>query len=357
MQTPDKAIGWLPIGLIAALRALRRHQGRAIYSSAPFWTAHLIAMSAKKLTGRPWIADFRDPWRSNPFRRLPYQSIDRFDAWLESRVVRNADRIICNTRRMQTDFETRYPEAAGRFTTIYNGFDPEVYENLSARRPVGPDHLVITHAGQFYGPRRPHPIFEAIRLLRDRRSTTREPVLQLFGTPTYEGRDLGSIAAEFGIQDQVVVQGAIPHLRALEELRGSDIQLLVGIGGEGSDLQVPAKLYEYLGVDRPILALAPQNSAIADVMSEGGILGAICDPEDAEQIAAAIVDLDARALAGDGVNRDEERPAKNRFHRSEQVGFLVDVLEDVLRERESRLVRGRTSLSDIVEAAPGKRPD
>ena len=357
IQVPDRAIGWLPVGLATALHALRRHHGLALYSSAPCWTAHLIAMLAKKLSGRPWIADFRDPWRSNPFRRLPYRTVDRFDAWLETQVVNSADRVICNTRRIQADFEARFPELAGRFATIPNGFDPEKYEDLAAARPAGQDRLVITHAGEFYCRRRPHPIFEAIRLLRDRRTTSRQPVLHLIGTPTYEGRNLESIAAEFGVEDSVIVQGHAPHIQALEALRGSDVQLLVGFSGEGADLQVPAKLFEYLGVGRPILALAPRNSAIADIVAEVGGPIAICDPDDPEQIAAAIVELESRLNLGDGDRAKGVGTANSRFHRREQVGRLVELLDDVLRERGVEVRAHPKRPSPAVEISTRRRDE
>lgn len=330
LQVPDLAVGWLPAGLVATLDALNRYWGRVLYSSAPHWTAHLIAMLAKKLSGRPWIADFRDPWRSNPFRRLPYRSVDRFDAWLETQVVCNADQVICNSEYVRADFETRYPDSAGRFVTIPNGFDPEDFDGLTASRPVGQDRLVITHAGYFYGPRRPHSILDAIRLLRERAQPSRSPFLQLIGTPTYEGRCLKSLAAEFGVEDSVNVLGEIPHRKALEAMKGSDIQLLVGFSGQGSEFQVPAKLFEYLGVGRPILALTPKRGAICDVLEQGGVPSEVCDPDNPQDIAEAIIRLELKSgspayghALGNGAN-----PC---FYRREQVSKIAQLLDEACR--------------------------
>lgn len=327
LQTPDLAVGWLPAGLVATLDAIYRHRGQALYSSAPHWTAHLIAMLAKRISGRPWIADFRDPWRSNPFRRLPYPSVDRFDAWLESQVVSRADRVICNSNYVQADFESRFPHLAGRFVTIPNGFEPEDFAGLAASRPIGTDQLVLTHAGYFHGPRRPHAIFEAVRSLRDRAETRRPPRLQLIGTPTYEGRCLKSIAGEFGVEDGVDVLGEVPHRQALEFMNGSDIQLLVGFSGGGSEFQVPSKLFEYLGIGRPILALAPRHGAICDVVMRGGVPGEVCDPDDPRGIADAIVRLESRAC---GPNLPRES-ANSLYHRREQVAQIARLIDEACR--------------------------
>jgi glycosyltransferase involved in cell wall biosynthesis len=315
--------------LIATLHAAKRHHGCAFYSSAPHWTAHLIGLLAKRLTGRPWIADFRDPWRSNPFRKLPYPSVNRFDAWLETQVVLKADRVICNTEFVRQDFVARFPDCAKRFVTIPNGFDPEDYDGLNAHRPVGDGHLVITHAGYFYGPRRPQPVLQAIRLLRDQGRLRRRLCLQFIGPPTYEGRSLQSIVAELGVEDSVIISGEVPHRQALEALRGSDVQLLVGFGGMGSELQVPAKLFEYLGVGRPILALAPAKSAIAEVVKHRGASGEVCAPDNPQEIAEAIVRLDSRTRASLASDCEAERAVNSRFHRRAQVGRLAELLEDV----------------------------
>ena len=58
----------------------------------------------------------------------------------------------------------------------------------------------------------------------------------------------------------------IPRRKALEYLYESDILLVFGFDGPGCELQVPAKLFEYLRVGRPIFALAPENTAIVEAL-------------------------------------------------------------------------------------------
>src|SRR5207237_5324336 len=168
-----------------------------------------------------------------------------------------ADWVVCNTGPVRDDFVRRYPELTPKFVTVPNGFDPEDFADLKAQRPVGIEKLVVTHAGWFYGKRRPEPIFQALRQLRDHGFPSAQWCLQLVGSPTYDGRELMAIAAECGVAEMVLCRGEVSHRTALELMRGSDIQLLVGFNGAGADLQVPAQLFEYLGVGQPVLALAP----------------------------------------------------------------------------------------------------
>ncbi len=335
LQIPDQAVGWLPFGLATALHAIHRHHGCALYSSAPYWTTHLIGLLAKRVSGLPWVADFRDPWRANPFRQLSYPSVDRFDAWLERQVVEHADRVVCNSDFVREDFIRRYPDRVDRFATIPNGFDPEDYTSIEPRREAGPDRLVLTHAGEFYGPRRPAPIFQALRCLQDQRRLSRVPCLQLLGSPTFEGRSLQSIATDHGVEDRVMVKGQVSHQQTLEALRGSDIQLLVGFNGEGSELQVPAKLFEYLAVGRPILALAPERSAIANVLEQAGVPSEICDPNEPAAIADAIARMDLELNLKSDVQSRPVGRSITRFHRREQVSQLAELLQSALVEHDT----------------------
>jgi glycosyltransferase involved in cell wall biosynthesis len=327
LQVPDLAIGWLPWGLRAARRAARRHRCRAIYSSAPHWTAHLIALLTKRSTGLPWVADFRDPWRANPFRQYPYPSVDRYDAWLERRVVAGADWVVCNTDSVRRDFRTRFPAEPDKFVTVPNGFEPDEFLKLEPRRAVDRDTVVLTHAGCFYSVRRPDPLFQALRLIRDRRACPERLALQLVGSPTYDGKPLQPIAARYGIEDLLILPGEVPHRHALELMRGSDILLLVGFSGAGAEYQVPGKLYEYFGVGHPILALAPGDGAIAEVLNAAGHRAETCPPDDPEAIAAALLRLIARHRNGTaepgGQNGDGPLA---QFTRREQVGRIAKLL-------------------------------
>jgi glycosyltransferase involved in cell wall biosynthesis len=325
LQLPDMLVGWLPLGLWAAYRAACRHRCRAIFSSAPCWTAHLIALLTKRLTGLTWVADFRDPWRANPGRPiLPYKALDRYDAWLERQVINGADWVVCNTEPARQDFLTRFPDLQDRFVTVPNGFDPGDYAHIEPRRQVSPETFVVTHAGNFYHQRDPGPVFQALRLLRQQANLPRPLCLQLLGPPTYHGQPLNQIAAEYGVDSMVLVQGSVPHREALEFMRGSDALLVIGLNLSGGELQVPAKLYEYFGVGRPVLAVSSRGSAIADIMVRAGQPGAVCDLSRPEDVAAALLRLASEPRPA--ASPRGQAPGLRQFHRRNQVGRIAELL-------------------------------
>ena len=76
----------------------------------------------------------------------------------------------------------------------------------------------------------------------------------------------------------------------------ADILLLIHT--PGWRLGVPAKLYEYLGAGRPILALAEPDSDIAWVLRTSKVLHRIAPPRDVPAIRQALLELAAEVQAG-----------------------------------------------------------
>jgi hypothetical protein len=55
----------------------------------------------------------------------------------------------------------------------------------------------------------------------------------------------------------------------------------------GTTTQIPSKLFDYLGMRKPILAISPRHGATWNLVTEQG-LGEVAPPDDIQQIAAAI---------------------------------------------------------------------
>ena len=88
-STPDAQVGWLPSAVWKGWRAIGPEGVAVIYSSGPPYSAHLIAWALKKLSGRPWVADFRDPWSRRPWDQDIVNRTPRYrvQVWMERVVV------------------------------------------------------------------------------------------------------------------------------------------------------------------------------------------------------------------------------------------------------------------------------
>ncbi|MFQ5590151.1 MAG: glycosyltransferase family 4 protein [Phycisphaerae bacterium] len=320
--TPDSRAGWVWPAARAGMRHICARRPHVIYSTSPYASAHLIALILSRRTGVPWVADFRDPWRDNPFRRSGSAIAERWDALLERMVLRQAKRVVCNTPTMAERLCQRVPFVRQKCSTILNGYDQELIDKTTPLRTARRDVFVLTHAGQFYGRRSPEVLFAALRRALDCMSRPADSIKMLFiGSKHYGGNELRTLAVEAGVGANVELLGQLSHANTLSYLAGSDALLLVGTSGVGSELQVPNKLFEYMGMRKPIIAAVSAENPAITILSGAGAQAIVCEPGDDVAIARAIIHLANGRIppledAWSGVT------AFDRLHRSVELAEL-----------------------------------
>lgn len=327
LKTPDSRVGWIPFAVMAGGRAIRRQRPEVLYSTSPYVSAHLIAWTLHELYRIPWVADFRDPWTANPYALSPYDSLKWIHRKLESAVVRAASRVVCNTTTLRQSFCERYADIAEKFVVIPNGVDSEGMSKVRACRSGNGNQFTIVHAGQFYGPRRPHALLEGLGIAIAKCSKSSiKPHLVFVGSESYEGTPLTILAEQLGVADHVSVVGPKSHRETIFLLKGADALALIGGSGAGADLQVPNKLFEYLGARRPILAALPEESPAVDMLLQAGAPHLVCDPSDPTAIGQAI----ARLVKG--TYRAPRNPwsGVDSFDRARRAEELRDVFESLV---------------------------
>ena len=96
---------------------------------------------------------------------------------------------------------------------------------------------------------------------------------------------------EMGIQEIVRIEGYMTKAETVARLNRCDALFLpLESEKEGQKpLFIPGKLYEYLNLRKPVLALAGPSDC-RDILMESG-LGIVCDPFDETEIAAALRQL------------------------------------------------------------------
>jgi glycosyltransferase involved in cell wall biosynthesis len=320
--TPDAQIGWLPFALLRGLWALWTERGDMLYSSGPPYTAHLIGLGLKWLTGRPWVVDFRDPWSRRPWdtdtmrQGLRY----RIQVWLEQLVVHHADTVVSNTERMGQDFRSRYSALpADKFIVITNGYDIENFSSATSDDIPPSDVFTLTHAGALYGRRDPRPLIQAIAWLRDRGLITPGTFrLQLVGKLAAPWH-VESMLAALNLAEYVALVPPVPHAESIKYLQRSHVLLLLQ---PDAPLQVPGKLFEYVYLQKPILALAGEG-ATADLVQQHA-LGKVVAPEDGAAIAAAVASFYQDFRRG-GRWAQQNDSALHRFHGQSLAKQLADV--------------------------------
>ncbi len=272
MALPDRWVSWYPAAVLRALWIVRKHRPKLIWSTYPIATAHLVALTVQRLTGLPWVADFRDSmteegYPANPRERRLYQRI-------EQRAVSRAQAVVFTTEGTRRMYTGRYGEdAARRFHVIPNGYGEDNFQRAEALRsgPRARDSspLVLLHSGVLYPSERdPRPFLQALASLKTQgRISANELRIVLRAT----GHDalIRSLVDSAGVGDIVKLAGPIAYEPALAEMLDADALLL--FQAANCNHQIPAKLYEYLRAGRPILALTDERGDTAAALRGAGI--------------------------------------------------------------------------------------
>jgi len=319
---PDEQMGWIPIAARAAAAIHRQQPVDVIYSSSPPASAHLAAGLAKAMTGLPWVADLRDPWVGNAFAPPRSARRERLERWLESWVIRHADRVVFATPGLRARYVDRYPSHARRFVTITNGYDPAEVGKPSAASDRADGRFRLVYAGSVYGSRELRTFLDGLDLAVRQRSDLRERLrVEFVGWMTPDNRQLALTRAE-QLEPILRIDGFVPRDEALERVRSADASLLLLADGPDRDLFVGAKLFESIGLNRQVLAMAPPGDARA-ILSELD-WGVVADPRPESVAAALLTIVDAPA---------ESRHAdpEGRYDRRRLADALAGVLDDVAR--------------------------
>ena len=104
-------------------------------------------------------------------------------------------------------------------------------------------------------------------------------------------------------------------------MRDADILLL--IDAPGRRIGIPAKLFEYFGARRPILALAHPQGDVAWALRRSGVLHRLASPTDPAQIDRALTELLAELTS---CERAPAQPVWGEFTRARLAAQLADFL-------------------------------
>ncbi len=316
---------WAKAASLAAQSWLKEHRACAAFSTFPPMGVHLAAMDVARRNGIPWIADFRDPLREIEegwySRTLP-RSAARF---MERRFVRRASAVIVNTDSAAERLKSLLPDCAGKIHVIWNGFDPEARLNPAPLPPRA--FRSLAHVGELYEGRDVAPLLESVgRLIERGRLDAAAIRIRLIGPAA--ARCLPPKA----FLDQAAARGwldlnpdLLPESEARQIIASSEALLLVQ---PHTAIQVPAKLFEYLQVGRPILAYVTRQSAIERVLSQTGIFYRCFYPgQSAEEIDRVVQDFFSHLPAEPQVSGWFE----DHFNAARQTGDLLKIIRSLAR--------------------------
>jgi O-antigen/teichoic acid export membrane protein len=256
---------------ISAFRAgrlfLKERKDREIIliSTTPPVATHLVAMCLAAYSGRRWIADFRDPVISS----FCYQAflVRAFAPGFGRLVLRRADLALANTDAMLNVWHNQYSGLDGKAHVLWNGFDPEDVVDTYALPQR--ERKILSHIGELYGGRDMRPLLlAAARLFESGRLSKKSLTIRQIGT-SQQSELPGKEFLQFALPEGwLEIRDPVSAKQARSMALDSDGLLLLQ---PQTDIQVPAKLFEYLRVGRPILAYVVPDSPSERILRKAGV--------------------------------------------------------------------------------------
>lgn len=316
--------------------AVREMRPDVVLSSGPPHVVHLLGCEVQRRFGIPWVLDCRDPWVTTTDVLAPRGWKAAYERFWERRMFARADAILCNAPHAHQQLALALPHFAEKLHTIPNGYDPDLFPPSrlpSPQRAVGPEGpwfapirpngpVRFLHAGQLYAGRDPRPLLDAVAEL----SGTQVPPLRfefLGRTEVAGGVNLHEEAMKRGLGESIICRGQLSYQQTLAEMSTADVLVLMDTPKRR--IGVPAKLYEYIGAGRPVLATGQIDGDLAVTLRQSGLPCRIARPDDAKAIRDAITELVCGVANGTLPSVCDE--ARRRFARETLAGELATVLD------------------------------
>jgi glycosyltransferase involved in cell wall biosynthesis len=321
---PDSAMGWIRPAVATILELCARRAPNVIWATGGPWSSFIVAQRASRLTGVPFVLDFRDAWTlvSDPF-------VDKRPVWATLADRRTLYRLFKNAQAVIFRYETEaecywraYPGAldAERIHIIPNGFDGTVDDF----KTISGEKCQILYSGTL-ADYRYDTLLQALSRLKQHDKVRAKRLRLVFVGEQCDG--LYSEADRLDLADILVASPPVSHAEILKLQQESDALLMLEREPtvKGYELLAGAKLFSYLKAGRPIIGVLPDGEA-KKILRRVGV-STIADVESPEEIVN-VFDRVLRAWSEKSVSSLAPNPIEcAAFSAEKQVATLVRALE------------------------------
>ena len=256
---PDARFLWVKPSVKYLKKYIVENNIDTIVTSGPPHSLHLIGLQLKKELNLKWFADFRDPWTTIGYHKAMKLSsyANKKHKALEKLVLTSADTIIVTSKTTKTEFQAITSKP---IEVITNGYDVEKIEKQTLD-----EKFTLAHIGSFLSERNPRILWQALQeLVIENTDFKNDFRLKLIGATSQEVLDT---IASFQLDEYIQNLGYVSHQEAVAHQRKSQVLLLIEINSTATKSIIPGKLFEYMVSERPIIAIGPEGSDFAEIIT------------------------------------------------------------------------------------------
>jgi len=330
---PDRYSTWIPNAVRTGVAISRKQKINLIYATGPFISraTYIVGCILSKVLNVPLIVDFRDLWIGHPglASRYKYKHLKLIDSRIENFVISTSDKAITVTQLFTEIMRDRYPgEDRNKFVTITNGFDADDFKDVKGIYTRS-NKFTISYVGSAMGIQTLRYFIDAIEeLISEKDDLAQHLHLSFVGRINQE--DGNRLQGE-KLRKFVSYTTYRPHEEAIRAMAKSDVLLLIIYGGR---FVLTSKIFEYIAVKRPILAIVPTDGEAARLITENNF-GLVAPQYDIQEIKRVIYQL-FTLWKGDKLKVNTDDDKIRQFERKELTRKLSMLFDEVWRFYSSK---------------------
>ena len=348
---PEAYANW---GWSVARRALRLHSKKRfdliVATGNPF-AAFAAAWVIHRLTGVPYVIDYRDSWTLNLFTDGPAFDENHIAWRWERRVIERASAVAFVNDALREWHADRYPKHAHKLMVVPNGWDPDLmvttHPDEAATTPATGHPLRFAYVGTVTRAQPLEELVASFDLAREHPALS-DAELNIHGyLGFFKGGNL-SILERLGLSggperldapvdaNGIFYRGPVSKTDIADVYEHSDV--LVFLAG-GARYVTSGKIFEYMATGKPIVSVHAPGIAATEVLT-GYPLWFYADSLNPDAIAQAMIAAGKAALDITPEQRDAARAHAAAYTR-----------QAVLESFEARLraIIGERGETDVVE--------
>ncbi|MBU7585850.1 MAG: glycosyltransferase [Nostoc sp. TH1S01] len=356
---PESNIFWVIPAIIKGYRIIQKHKPDAIFVLMMPYSAGLVGICLKWLTGLPLILSLDDsPTCTDMHPDAMSWLHNHLDYWLENFYVRQSDAIVYVSQFNLNAVKNRqHSKQQSKLHLIRCGADPQDFA-APISTPVNHSKLEIVYTGgmngwyQFYHHNHEKTLLKKLyQAWMELGYYKRATIDYRSSSPVFAGQAIKQVLAqhpewqknvhlavygnsfpEFVVQrvlenqnltDVVSVFNSLPHFQAIQLARQADLLFITlpnrPDGSSGG--RISCKTYEYLMTDRPILAAVPQGENWDYLQDKPGVW--LVEPTDTEAMCQVIATVAKAQFSGNPLRFD-------RSHLQAELSY-INLVKDYLQ--------------------------
>lgn len=329
IAAPDVRAGW-DLQVVHLLQQSKsKSKSDIIVSSGGSHTAHIAGRHLAKKLNVPWVADLGDPWSlvdSGSWHNLLKAGRNRA---LELQTIPYASGLVFTTEATLAAYKAWLGDELPPTIILPSyGYNMDDFPDANHNKQRSGECIGISHIGTAHqGNRSLIPTIQALGSLEQKGALSNNYMLNIIGPHSQSFEE----EAKRLMLHSVSFSGRVPYQESVDWINRSSVLIIVG---NASPLQIPGKIYPYLGSGRPILYLAqlPEDQdPTAHLLAQfSGILFA---QNSRDSIERALIEIDRGfdELAGEARHR-LEMPALRNYESNVVSGRFAKFVKDLAIE-------------------------